>query len=59
MKMRNRLLEERPNDAAWLSSVEAQMASLGVAMTLARSEMIGLLPGSATRARATPFRKRG
>jgi DNA replication and repair protein RecF len=43
MKMRNRLLEERPNDAAWLSSVEAQMASLGVAMTLARSEMIGLL----------------
>lgn len=43
MKMRNRLLEERPNDAAWLSSVEAQMASLGVAMTLARGEMIGLL----------------
>lgn len=43
MKMRNRLLEERPGDTAWLSSVEAQMASLGVAMTLARSEMIGLL----------------
>jgi DNA replication and repair protein RecF len=43
MKMRNRLLEERSSDAAWLSSVEAQMASLGVAMTLARGEMIGLL----------------
>jgi len=43
MKMRNRLLEERPNDTAWLSSVETQMASLGVAMTLARSEMIGLM----------------
>jgi DNA replication and repair protein RecF len=43
MKMRNRLLEERSGDAAWLSSVEAQMASLGVAMMLARSEMIGLL----------------
>jgi DNA replication and repair protein RecF len=43
MKMRNRLLEERSGDAAWLSSVEAQMASLGVAMTLARGEMIGLL----------------
>src|SRR5690606_10825895 len=43
MKMRNRLLEERSGDAAWLTSVETQMASLGVAMTLARSEMIGLL----------------
>ena len=43
MKMRNRLLEERSGDTAWLSSVEAQMAGLGVAMMLARSEMIGLL----------------
>lgn len=43
MKMRNRLLEERSADADWISSVEAQMAGLGVAMTLARSEMIGLL----------------
>jgi DNA replication and repair protein RecF len=43
MKMRNRLLEERSGDAAWLASIETQMASLGVAMTLARSEMIGLL----------------
>lgn len=43
MKMRNRLLEERSGDAAWLTSIETQMASLGVAMTLARSEMIGLL----------------
>lgn len=43
MKMRNRLLEERSGDGAWISSVEAQMASLGVAMTLARTEMIGLL----------------
>lgn len=43
MKMRNRLLEERSGDAAWIASVEAQMASLGVAMTLARREMIGLL----------------
>ncbi|MBX9458309.1 MAG: DNA replication/repair protein RecF [Rhizobium sp.] len=43
MKMRNRLLEERSGDADWIASVEAQMAGLGVAMTLARSEMIGLL----------------
>ena len=43
MRMRNRLLEERPGDTAWLSGVETQMASLGVAMTLARSEMIRLL----------------
>ena len=43
MKMRNRLLEERSSEAAWMASVEAQMASLGVAMTLARAEMIGLL----------------
>jgi DNA replication and repair protein RecF len=43
MKMRNRLLDERSRDVAWIASVEAQMAGLGVAMTLARSEMIGLL----------------
>lgn len=43
MKMRNRLLDERSGDSAWIASVEAQMAGLGVAMTLARSEMIGLL----------------
>ena len=43
MKMRNRLLEERRHDATWLSGIEGQMASLGVAMALARSELLGLL----------------
>lgn len=43
MKMRNRLLEERRHDGTWLSGIEQQMASLGVAMAMARAEMLGLL----------------
>ncbi|MCO6176961.1 DNA replication/repair protein RecF [Ciceribacter sp. RN22] len=40
---RNRLLAEGRFDPAWLGGVERQMASLGVAMALARQEMLGLL----------------
>jgi len=43
MKMRNKLLEERRHDGTWLSGIEQQMAGLGVAMAMARSEMLGLL----------------
>lgn len=43
MRGRNRLLAEGRFDPAWLSGVERQMASLGVAMALARQEMLGLL----------------
>ncbi|MFC3163469.1 DNA replication/repair protein RecF [Ciceribacter thiooxidans] len=43
MRGRNRLLAEGRFDPAWLGGVERQMASLGVAMALARQEMLGLL----------------
>ncbi|HLP66905.1 MAG TPA: DNA replication/repair protein RecF [Rhizobium sp.] len=43
MRGRNRLLTEGRFDPAWLGGVERQMASLGVAMALARQEMLGLL----------------
>lgn len=43
MRSRNRLLSEGRFDPAWLTGIESQMASLGVAMALARQEMLGLL----------------
>lgn len=43
MRSRNRLLSENRFDPAWLSGLERQMAGLGIAMTLARREMLGLL----------------
>ncbi|PWE56298.1 DNA replication/repair protein RecF [Metarhizobium album] len=43
MRSRNRLLSEGRFDPAWLTGIENQMASLGVAMALARQEMLGLL----------------
>jgi DNA replication and repair protein RecF len=43
MRSRNKLLSENRFDPAWLSGIEEQMASLGIAMALARQEMLGLL----------------
>ncbi|PZM15211.1 DNA replication/repair protein RecF [Rhizobium tubonense] len=43
MRGRNKLLSEGRFDPAWLSGIEEQMASLGIAMALARQEMLGLL----------------
>jgi DNA replication and repair protein RecF len=43
MRSRNKLLDERRFDPSWLSGIEQQMASLGIAMALARQEMLGLL----------------
>lgn len=43
MKMRNRLLEEGRYDPDWLASIERQMAGLGVAMALARAELLSLV----------------
>jgi DNA replication and repair protein RecF len=43
MRSRNKLLSESRFDPAWLSGIEEQMASLGIAMALARQEMLGLL----------------
>ena len=43
MRSRNRLLAEGRFDPAWLDGIERQMAELGVAIALARREMVTLL----------------
>jgi DNA replication and repair protein RecF len=56
MRSRNKLLSENRFDPAWLSGIEEQMASLGIAMALARQEMLGLLDRLIADSReATPF----
>lgn len=57
MRSRNKLLSESRFDPAWLSGLERQMASLGIAMMLARREMLGLLAAltERTASEAQPF----
>lgn len=56
MRSRNRLLSERRMEPAWLSGLEEQMASLGIAMALARRELLQLLVGLISETSAeTPF----
>lgn len=43
MRGRNKLLEQPRPDGAWLDGLEAQLAETGVAIALARRELIGLL----------------
>lgn len=43
MRGRNRLLSEGRNDPVWLDAIETQMAELGIAMAIARHEMLVLL----------------
>ncbi|MEM5471216.1 DNA replication/repair protein RecF [Hoeflea sp. AS60] len=43
MRSRNRLLSEGRFDPTWLDGLEAQMAELGVAMAIARNEVVSLL----------------
>ena len=43
MRSRNRLLSEGRLDPAWLEGIETQMAELGVAIALARRELIAML----------------
>jgi len=45
MRSRNRLLSEGRADPAWLDGLETQMAELGVAMAMARNEVVSLLSG--------------
>lgn len=45
MRSRNRLLAEGRADPVWLAGIEAQMAELGVAMLMARREVVSLLAG--------------
>lgn len=56
MRSRNKLLDEGRFDPSWLTGIEQQMASLGIAMALARQEMLGLLSRLIEETRATsPF----
>ncbi|SIQ76099.1 DNA replication and repair protein RecF [Rhizobium sp. RU20A] len=56
MRSRNRLLSEPGADPVWLTGLEKQMAELGVAMAVARREMLGLLAALIERRpRETPF----
>ncbi|MFB9951540.1 DNA replication/repair protein RecF [Rhizobium puerariae] len=55
MRSRNRLLSEGRFDPSWLSAIEAQMASLGIAMAAARQEMLGLLRTLSAGSGETPF----
>ena len=56
MRSRNKLLAEGRFDPSWLTGIEEQMASLGIAMALARQEMLGLLSRLiAETGEATPF----
>lgn len=55
MRGRNRLLSEGRFDRTWLSGIEQQMAALGIAMALARREMLGLLTALIERDRDSAF----
>ncbi len=60
MRSRNRLLADNRLDDSWLSGIEAQMAELGIAMALARSELVGMLAGMIARTGAgSPFPSAG
>ena len=43
MRQRNRLLADGRQDDAWLAGLEAQLAELGIAIAIARHELVGLL----------------
>lgn len=57
MRARNRLLSEQNPDGAWLDAIEAQMVDTGIAVALARLELVSLLTGVIIRAAdpASPF----
>jgi DNA replication and repair protein RecF len=45
MRARNRLLGEQNPDGSWLDAIEAQMVDTGVAVAMARLELVSLLTG--------------
>jgi len=45
MRSRNKLLEDRHADPSWLDGIERQMAETGVAVAMARGELVSLLRG--------------
>ncbi|MEO0542265.1 MAG: DNA replication/repair protein RecF [Pseudomonadota bacterium] len=62
MRQRNKLLEESPGqlrDNHWLDGIEDQVASLGIAIKAARSEMVQLLSAIITREDTDQFPSTG
>lgn len=57
LRTRNRLLEESPNEAAWLNAVEQEAAEAGIAVAVARAETVSRLSALITDERddASPF----
>ena len=57
LRSRNRILDERPDDARWLDAVERELAELAVAVALARRETVERLQALilTTRDEASPF----
>ena len=55
MRQRNKLLEERPLADRWFDGLEWQMAELGVAIALARAELVSLLGAMIARMPEGPF----
>lgn len=57
LRNRNRLLEDRLGDAAWLDAAEREIAELAVAVAAARSETVSRLAAliAAARDEASPF----
>ena len=57
MRARNRLLSDENSDRAWLDAIEGQLAAAGVAIALARIELVSLLSGVIIRTSnpASPF----
>ncbi|RIY00811.1 DNA replication/repair protein RecF [Aureimonas flava] len=55
MRGRNRLLAEDRFDDRWLAGIERQMAELGLAIALARADLVARLAGLLDAASASPF----
>lgn len=55
MRGRNRLLSEDRMDDSWLTGIEAQMAELGLAIALARADLVERLRGSIETIAGSPF----
>ncbi|WP_244630906.1 DNA replication/repair protein RecF [Aureimonas sp. ME7] len=55
MRGRNRLLSEDRMDDRWLAGIEAQMAELGLAIALARADLVHRLRALLDAASASPF----
>ncbi len=55
MRGRNRLLSDDRLDDRWLAGIERQMAELGLAIALARADLVARIAGHLDAASASPF----